>query len=351
MDANPNRQLTKKFQSLIEDHWLMPIRKARGDPTDQWHQSMGKAGLRCPTWPSHLGGSDYTHADATTWWAMCASNDCPFPDPVATELIGPLLLQTNDSTLHFERLRNIALGIDRWQVVLLSDQDLEIRTINTETNPNRVLVIEANVMGQSTFSLCPPWQGLDKNQPPGPEICEDREVLDLDLPKALERLGRDHQPLTAIWRNRSLLKSIALETSASQSEWADRELALLNIAQSALETLCLRLSQTERTQKLNVVTLRARKIRSGAQGLRQQLMGYYALTEARQPGANQPGPYRAQPGDAMTMIEAFLEPDFVFNLITGATGTQAAQTGPKVERSKIGFAALTNNQPSQPNDV
>jgi hypothetical protein len=53
----------------------------------------------------------------------------------------------------------------------------------------------------------------------------------------------------------------------------------------------------------------------------------------------------------MTMIEAFLEPDFVFNLITGATGTQAAQTGTKVERSKIGFAALTNNQPSQPNDV
>ena len=62
-------------------------------------------------------------------------------------------------------------------------------------------------------------------------------------------------------------------------------------------------------------------------------------------------PYSAQPGDAMTMIEAFLEPDFVFNLITGATGTQAAQTGTKVERSKIGFAALTNNQPSQPNDV
>lgn len=351
MDANLNRHLAGKFQSFIEDHWLMPMRKATGNPTDQWHQSMGKAGLRCPTWPSHLGGLDYTRADAAVWWSMCASNDCPFPDPVATELVGPLLLQTNDSTPHVERLRNIALGTDRWQVVLLRDHDIEIRTINTETKPNRVLVIEANVIGQSSFSLCRPWHGLDKNQPPDLEVYKDREILDLDLPQALERLGRDHQPLTAIWRNRSLLKSIAMETSASQSAWVDRELALLDIAQSALETLCLRLIQTESAQKLSIITLRARKIRTDAQSLRQQLMGYYALTEARQPGANQLAPLRAQPGDAMTMIEAFLEPDFAFNLITEASAPRQAETSPEAQQIKTGFAALTDNQPSQPSDT
>ncbi len=323
MDADSNRLLEDKFQALIEDHWLKPIRKGVEDPTDQWHLIMGKLGLRCPTWPENLGGLDYTHDDAAVWWNACASNDCPFPDPVATELVGPLLQLTRERGLYEDRLVNIALGYDHWQVVLLRAGDAEIRTITTETNPNRILLIEVNQSGQATFSLSRPWQGIEHAQQPGADHNLHRETLDLDLPRALEVLARDHQPLSAIWRNRSLLRTILMDVSASDSDWAHHELAQLNIEQSALETLCLRLIQNKSIQKLSVVTLRARKIRAEAQGLQRRLAGYYAITEAAQPGANRSNPVKGLPGDAMTIIDEFLQPDFAFRLITEATAKPA----------------------------
>lgn len=279
-----------------------------------WDAALTEHHLRVPGYPWAYGGRNWSDAALVHFWSLCAEYDCPMPDPVATELVGPLLLLSADPSQHRGHLQAIAAGQASWELVCLDLPSSPVRRLKSDAPVDWVLLIENHADKPSRIGILKPWPGLQRNLPPTPADFENGLILSLNAHEMLLKLLRDHQPIAAVWRNRALLKTLRKLSCDDPMARENQKLCELEILQNAQETLCRRLIQNGDREKQLVVTKVAREIRTKSLQLRREQLGYYSLTEATPPGQNEPTEPIHAVIDAHFMIEPItLISDFFVN--------------------------------------
>ena len=285
---------------FVKTHWLDLTEASR---VASWEAALTEHHLRVPGYPSEYGGRNWPDKVLVHFWSLCAEHGCPMPDPVTTELVGPLLLMTANPTEHSTHLQAIAAGQNSWEVVCLDLPNSPMRRLKPFKQADWVLLIQNQTKGTSRIEILKPWPGLQANLPPTSADLTNSLVLSLDADAMLLKLHRDHQPIAAIWRNRALLKTLRALSCEDPMARENQKLCELEILQGAHEALCHRLIQSGARAKQLIVTQIAREIQIKSLQLRSEQLGYYALTEATAPGQNEPIGSIDAPIDAHFMIE------------------------------------------------
>lgn len=299
---------------FIETHWLALTDAGEASRAASWEAGLTEHHLRVPGYPIAFGGRNWPDGALVNWWSLCAEQGCPMPDPVATELVGPLLMLTLKPNQHHAHLRAIAAGQASWEVVCLDLPSSPMRRLKTVKLTDWVLLIQNQAEGASRIEILRPWPDLEANLPPTAADFKTSQVLDFDAQAMLLRLQRDHQPIAAVWRNRALLKTLRTLGGEDPMAPENQRLCELEILQTAQETLCRRFIKSGTPEKQLIVTQVAREIRIKSLQLRQEQLGYYALTQATPPGQNEPAGSINTPIDAHFMIEPMtLVSDFFVN--------------------------------------
>ena len=302
---------------FIETHWLGLNEASR---VSSWEAALTEHHLRVPGYPSEYGGRNWPDKALVHFWSLCAEHGCPMPDPVTTELVGPLLLLTLNPNQHHAHLQAIAAGQASWEVVCLDLPSSPMRRLKPLEQTDWVLLIQNQADGTSQIEILNPWPGLAANLPPTTAALKTSLVLSLDAREMLQTLHRYHQPIAAVWRNRALLKTLRTLSCEDPMGRENQRLCELEILQTAQETLCHRLIQNGARAKQLIVTQIAREIQMKSLQLRREQLGYYALTEATPPGQNEPIGSIDAPIDAHFMIEpiALISDFFMDQLETNA---------------------------------
>ena len=302
---------------FIDTHWLGLNEASR---VSSWEAALTEHHLRVPGYPSEYGGRNWPDKALVHFWSLCAEHGCPMPDPVTTELVGPLLLLTLNPNQHHAHLQAIAAGQASWEVVCLDLPSSPMRRLKPLEQTDWVLLIQNQADGTSQIEILNPWPGLAANLPPTTADLKTSLVLSLDAREMLQTLHRDHQPIAAVWRNRALLKTLRTLSCEDPMGQENQRLCELEILQAAQETLCHRLIQNGARAKQLIVTQIAREIQMKSLQLRREQLGYYALTEATPPGQNEPIGSIDAPIDAHFMIEpiALISDFFMDQLETNA---------------------------------
>ena len=302
--------------NFIEAHWLALKNTSDANRAQSWQTAITDHCLRVPGFPVEYGGRHWPDTALCHWWALCAEHGCPMPDPVATELVGPLMMLAPNPKQYRAHLQAIASGEAAWELVCLDPPNNRLRRLKTSDHPDWVLLIQNQERGTARLEILRPWTGLDQNLSPTADDFKTSTVLSLDASAMLLTLQRDHQPIAAIWRNRELLRTLRAEASEDPTARENQRLCELEILQTAQEILCLRLIQIGAREKRLVVTQTAREIRMKSLQLKHEQLGYYALTEATPPGQNERQGSIKMPTDAHFMIESVnLVSDFFINQI------------------------------------
>jgi hypothetical protein len=286
--------------NFVETHWLGLADTSR---LASWEDALTEHHLRVPGYPSEYGGRDWSDGALVHFWSLCAEHDCPMPDPVTTELVGPLLLLSLNPKQHRAHFQAIAAGQASWEVVCLDLPSSPLRRLKPREQTDWVLLIQNQAEGRSQIEILNPWPGLAANLPPTTADLKTSLILSSDARAMLLKLHRDHQPLAAVWRNRALLKTLRTLSYMDPMGQENQRLCELEILQTAQETLCHRLVQSGSRTKQLIVTQIAREIQIKSLQLRREQLGYYALTEATPPGQNEPERPIDAPIDAHFMIE------------------------------------------------
>ena len=302
---------------FIDTHWLGLNEASR---VSSWEAALTEHHLRVPGYPSEYGGRNWPDKALVHFWSLCAEHGCPMPDPVTTELVGPLLLLTLNPNQHHAHLQAIAAVQASWEVVCLDLPSSPMRRLKPLEQTDWVLLIQNQADGTSQIEILNPWPGLAANLPPTTADLKTSIVLSLDAREMLQTLHRDHQPIAAVWRNRALLKTLRTLSCEDPMGRENQRLCELEILQTAQETLCHRLIQNGARAKQLIVTQIAREIQMKSLQLRREQLGYYALTEATPPGQNEPIGSIDAPIDAHFMIEpiALISDFFMDQLETNA---------------------------------
>jgi len=299
---------------FVETHWLALKDTDLASRTRSWQTALTDHCLRVPGFPVEYGGRAWPDTALCDWWALCAEHGCPMPDPVATELVGPLMMLTQSPQQYRRHLKAIATGDSAWEVVCLDPPDNRLRRLKTLDQIDWVLLIQNQVSGLSRLEILRPWPGMAQNLPPTAVDFQTSTLLSSDARAQLATLQREHQPIAAIWRNRELLRTLRAEASGDPTDRENQRLCELEILQTAQEILCLRFAQSGAPEKRLVVTQAAREIRLKSLQLKHEQLGYYALTEATPPGQNERQEPIKAPIDAHFMIEPMsLISDFFIN--------------------------------------
>ncbi|MBT6793747.1 hypothetical protein N8837_03640 [Pseudomonadales bacterium] len=288
---------------FVETHWLALTDLGDERRAASWELALTEHHLRVPGYPFEHGGRNWSDKALVHFWSLCAEHGCPMPDPVTTELVGPLLLMTAAPSQHSAHLQAIAAGQASWDLVCLDLPSSPMRRLKALEQADWVLLIQNQAEGTSQIEILRPWPGLQANLPPTTTDLKTSLVLSLDAGEMLLKLHRDHQPIAAVWRNRALLKTLRTLSCEDPMGRENQRLCELEILQTAQETLCHRLIQSGARAKQLIVTQIAREIQIKSLQLRHEQLGYYALTEATPPGQNEPIGSINAPIDAHFMIE------------------------------------------------
>lgn len=123
-DPAVDAALADEVRGFIHRHWLASGRNDAARAA--WHQALVTRGWTVPRWPVAHGGSGWSAAAQYLWERETALADTPVPDPVATTLVGPLLIGFATPAQQAGLLNDIRAGAARWCVALSGADEVTV---------------------------------------------------------------------------------------------------------------------------------------------------------------------------------------------------------------------------------